>query len=653
MVNAGRSKLALSPPDLLIRGRLAGAILAAATSLAFTGTVQTNQPLVGALIFPVGLILIVLLGLELVTGSFGLVPLPWLDSDAGAKAMLANWGWVFLGNLIGSVVYGGLLAIALTNFGTTAPAGVAAKIVAIAEAKTIGYEALGFAGMITVFVKAMLCNWMVCLAIVAAMTTTSTIGKIACAYMPIFIFFAQGFEHSVVNMFIIPTGMMMGAKVTVAQWWLWNQIPVTLGNLVGGFVFTGLALYMTHKPRSCRACAARRADAGARRMSEADLKPAATDQSRRLQPRTEALSGRVRRRRADRQGGKERRRRAAAAGTAAAAAPEPTGPDAAGLKAQDRVLAAGGKLSDPEKFKREQHPFDTYERLKEHAAKGEYPKPPDNFRWRFFGLFYVAPNQNSYMCRLRIPNGIVKAAQFAGLADLAERYGGGYAHVTTRANHADPRDRSAQRRRHDRGDPGSRAVLARLRRRQYPQRHRHADRRHRSAGTDRHAPLCARMALSHSQRPLALRPAAQVQCRLRRRRHDSGPGRYQRHRLPGGASERRLRPCARHLVQALPRRHHRPSRFCPRHRRRGAAEGRLQGRRRGRARVHRSRQPHRPHQGAAEICARRHGLREISRPGRGEARPQARPRRSRRAGAASVVRPHRAYRRSCRRSSRA
>ena len=119
---------------------------------------------------------------------------------------------------------------------------------------------------------------------------------------------------------------------------------------------------------------------------------------------------------------------------AAAAASDPTGPDAAGLRAQNRVLASGGKLSDPEKFKREQHPFDTYERLKEHAAKGEYPKPPDNFRWRFFGLFYVAPNQNSYMCRLRIPNGIVKAAQFAGLADLAEHYGGGYAHVTTRAN---------------------------------------------------------------------------------------------------------------------------------------------------------------------------------------------------------------------------
>jgi ferredoxin-nitrite reductase len=127
-------------------------------------------------------------------------------------------------------------------------------------------------------------------------------------------------------------------------------------------------------------------------------------------------------------------KRVAGSAGASGTEPEPTGPDAAALKAQNRVLASGGKLSDQEKFKREQHPLDTYERLKEHAAKGEYPKPPDNFRWRFFGLFYAAPNQNAYMCRLRIPNGILKAAQFAGLADLAERYGGGYSHVTTRAN---------------------------------------------------------------------------------------------------------------------------------------------------------------------------------------------------------------------------
>jgi ferredoxin-nitrite reductase len=125
---------------------------------------------------------------------------------------------------------------------------------------------------------------------------------------------------------------------------------------------------------------------------------------------------------------------ARAQGGGSAPAAEPSGPDAAHLRAQDRVLKAGGKLSEQEKFKRELHPFDGYQRLKAQAANNEYPKPPDNFRWRFFGLFYVAPNQNSYMCRLRMPNGILAHWQFAGVADLAERYGGGYAHVTTRAN---------------------------------------------------------------------------------------------------------------------------------------------------------------------------------------------------------------------------
>jgi len=126
-------------------------------------------------------------------------------------------------------------------------------------------------------------------------------------------------------------------------------------------------------------------------------------------------------------------------GNGAAAIPgsggaEPVGPDGAALKAQDRFTRAGQKLSDPEKFKRELHPFDGYEKLKAQAVDNAPPKPDDNFRWRFYGLFYVAPAQDAYMCRLRIPNGILKHWQFAGVAGLAERYGGGYAHVTTRAN---------------------------------------------------------------------------------------------------------------------------------------------------------------------------------------------------------------------------
>jgi formate transporter len=248
MIDAGQKKLALGPRDLMIRGALSGALLGAATTLAFTGAVTTNQPLVGALIFPVGLVMIVLLGLELVTGSFALVPLARLEGKATWNAVITNWSWVFIANLLGSITVGALIAISLTNMGKTEVAGVAARIVAVAEAKTIGNAAIGTAGLVSVFVKGILCNWLVCLGVVMAMTSTSTVGKIAATWLPIFLFFALGYEHAVVNMFVIPTGMLLGAKVGVTDWWLWNQIPVTLGNLVGGFVFTGLALYVTYKP---------------------------------------------------------------------------------------------------------------------------------------------------------------------------------------------------------------------------------------------------------------------------------------------------------------------------------------------------------------------------------------------------------------------
>jgi ferredoxin-nitrite reductase len=113
---------------------------------------------------------------------------------------------------------------------------------------------------------------------------------------------------------------------------------------------------------------------------------------------------------------------------------EAAGPEAAHRAAQDRAVAAGGRLVDQEKWKRAEHPFDAYARLAREAAGGRAPPPEDNFRWRYHGLFYVAPAQTSFMARLRLPNGILNHWQMAGLADLAERFGGGYAHVTTRAN---------------------------------------------------------------------------------------------------------------------------------------------------------------------------------------------------------------------------
>jgi formate/nitrite transporter len=247
MVESGVAKSQLSVKDLLIRGFLSGAILGFATNLAVLALNQTGIGIVGAVIFPVGFIMIVLLGLELVTGNFGLLPLGYREGRITFGTMMANLAWVFVGNLLGGIVYAVLLYIVLTTAGHGADAtGLADRFVKIAAAKTLAYQKAGTAGTMTVFVKAMLCNWMVCMGVVMGLTSTSTIGKIVGAWMPIMLFFALGFEHAVVNMFVIPLGMMLGAPVSIGQWWFWNEIPVTLGNLVGGLLFTGMALYATY-----------------------------------------------------------------------------------------------------------------------------------------------------------------------------------------------------------------------------------------------------------------------------------------------------------------------------------------------------------------------------------------------------------------------
>jgi formate/nitrite transporter len=248
LLTAAKVKSELSAKDIFLRGTLSGALLAVATTLAITAATQTNTPLVGALIFPIGFVMIVVLGFELVTGSFAIVPLAAVDGKAPWSRVISNLCLVFLANLVGSVAYGVLYYITATNFGTDAPSGIAPKIVAAAEAKTLAYAAHGWAGLGTVIVKGILCNWLVCFGAVMAFTSQSTIGKIIGAWLPITMFFAQGFEHSVVNMFVIPTGMLLGAKVSLAQWWLWNQLPVTLGNIIGGLLFTGLFLYWTYRP---------------------------------------------------------------------------------------------------------------------------------------------------------------------------------------------------------------------------------------------------------------------------------------------------------------------------------------------------------------------------------------------------------------------
>jgi ferredoxin-nitrite reductase len=119
---------------------------------------------------------------------------------------------------------------------------------------------------------------------------------------------------------------------------------------------------------------------------------------------------------------------------AAGTNPYPADPMALHYEAQDRTVAAGGKLAPEEVAKREKHPFDIWDEIAANAAAGRFPKGLDIFRHKFHGLFYVAPNQDAFMLRLRLPGGIVLAHQARGLADVAERYGGGYVDITTRAN---------------------------------------------------------------------------------------------------------------------------------------------------------------------------------------------------------------------------
>lgn len=247
LVDNAALKSRLPIRDLLIRGALSGAILGFATTLAIMAAVQTGQYIVGSLIFPAGFAIVVILGLELLTGSFGMLPLAVASRRATVGQMLANWAWVFLGNLLGALVYAGLFWISLTGAGHDLAGPLAERLRSTAEHKTLIYQAAGASGMLTVFVRAVLCNWMVCLAVVMGASSTSTAGKILACWLPIVVFFAQGFEHSVVNMFAIPMGMMLGAHVSFAQWWIWNEIPVTLGNLLGGFVFTFLALFLTYR----------------------------------------------------------------------------------------------------------------------------------------------------------------------------------------------------------------------------------------------------------------------------------------------------------------------------------------------------------------------------------------------------------------------
>ncbi|WP_341328325.1 formate/nitrite transporter family protein [Methylotuvimicrobium sp. KM2] len=248
MVDAGESKVYMSTRDTLIRAYMAGAILALAAVFAVSITVETGSPIFGAIMFPVGFCMLYLLGFDLLTGVFVLVPLAWIDKRPGVRVggILRNWGLVFVGNFLGALTVALLMSIVFTYGFSVEPNAVGKKLAGVGEARTLGYAQYGIAGWFTIFTRGMLCNWMVSTGVVGAMISTTVSGKVIAMWMPIMLFFAMAFEHSVVNMFLFPAGLIMGGNFSIMDYFIWNEIPTVLGNLVGGLAFTGMTLYSTH-----------------------------------------------------------------------------------------------------------------------------------------------------------------------------------------------------------------------------------------------------------------------------------------------------------------------------------------------------------------------------------------------------------------------
>lgn len=228
---AAQKRVRQSAGRLLLLGVLAGAFIAFAGVAASLGGALAGK-LASAAIFPIGLTMVLLAGSELFTGNC-LFLMPLLRRDVTAAQVLRNWLLVYLGNLAGSV----LVAFFVARAGTLS--GITEAVVATAAAKA----GLPFG---TAFLRGVLCNFLVCLAVWMAFCAGSAGGKIASLFGPIFVFVLCGFEHSVANMYYIPAGIFLSANAEVTFAGLaQNLVPVTLGNLVGGCLLGGI-LYLLY-----------------------------------------------------------------------------------------------------------------------------------------------------------------------------------------------------------------------------------------------------------------------------------------------------------------------------------------------------------------------------------------------------------------------
>ena len=230
---------------LLIRGFLCTPFLAYGASVVFA-MVAAGVPLGAAgLIFPVGYVTLSFLGLEMATGSFATMPIGMYAGTITPGQLVRNWILTLAGNLLGGIFFAWLLWFSFTYGGSVKPNSLLTVIAHTAEHK-VAYKEYGAIGWCAAIGMGVLCNWLVSLGSVMSKATRSTVGRLLLMWIPIGMFFALGFEHTVVNMWLIPTGILSGANVSLYDWWVWNQIPVTIGNIFGAMVLNGTLWYFTH-----------------------------------------------------------------------------------------------------------------------------------------------------------------------------------------------------------------------------------------------------------------------------------------------------------------------------------------------------------------------------------------------------------------------
>jgi formate transporter len=240
-IKTGVKKASLSWDKALVAGFLAGAYIAFAALLAITvsagldpkiwGTVPT---LIAGSVFALGLILVIIAGSELLTGNMALVPLAIYRGRADVKALFHNFSFVFIGNLLGSLFVAYFLAV---KSGVVTAELPLARLAKIATAKGVEETEL------QIFLRALGCNWLVCLAVWMALAAEDIAGKVLAIFFPIMAFVAMGFDHVVANMFFLPAAIF--AHVPEIGWGdaVHNWIFAFLGNLVGAAIFVALSYW--------------------------------------------------------------------------------------------------------------------------------------------------------------------------------------------------------------------------------------------------------------------------------------------------------------------------------------------------------------------------------------------------------------------------